>query len=706
MAQFGFCGPTYTSQSPVADAERCVNLYPEQLESSGGKSAYALYPTPGLKTYVDLGGPSIRGMVSPAIGIILAVSGVNFYSISGGGVATAKGIVVDNGLPVSMALSNSQLLICSGSFLYVYNWTTGGPFVPLPPGTATPNNAFVDYCDGFFIAMCAVSDPSLAVSALFDATTWPGTQTASVSVFPTRPQRILVNQRQLFVWSLTACQPYYNSGNIFPFDVVQGAFVEQGISDPNSAVKLDNSIFWIGSDARGNRIAWRMSGYTPQRVSNHAVEYAWQAYPQDGLAIAYSYQDQGHSFWVIYFPTANPTGGGGADGATWVYDVATGMWHERTFLNPLTGHLQAHRSRCHVFDGRQHFVGDWQSGKIFTMAIPSSNGSGGWNYADDFGNNIQRKRVTPVINLEKQWMLHHSLELDMETGLGPIPPLSSPQEQDYSANFAVPNQNPIGSPWTQLGSIALPQLINNGVSPTTNATITEIAIYNTSWSTDQFSEGVLRSLVKGSGYAALVLRGIDQNNFYYCGLDASPGFGGIGFTTPAHIWKLSGGVLTILTSVFCTPQVGDIFKAIVQGTTISFAQNGTVITSVVDATLASGSAGLFVETVPGTVNATDISWSSWNGGNLNQVLPRSPQIMMRFSNDGAHTWSNQRIVDAGQAGEYNKRVVFRRLGRARQRNYEITCTDPVPWRFISAYVDADPAYKTEERLIRKALKGA
>ena len=37
-------------------------------------------------------------------------------------------------------------------------------------------------------------------------------------------------------------------------------------------------------------------------------------------------------------------------------------------------------------------------------------------------------------------------------------------------------------------------------------------------------------------------------------------------------------------------------------------------------------------------------------------------------------------------------------GRARDRVYEISTTDPVPWRIIDAYLDADPGYKPQERL--------
>jgi len=69
-------------------------------------------------------------------------------------------------------------------------------------------------------------------------------------------------------------------------------------------------------------------------------------------------------------------------------------------------------------------------------------------------------------------------------------------------------------------------------------------------------------------------------------------------------------------------------------------------------------------------------------------LERGPLMMLRFSNDSGHTWSEEYTVDCGQLGEYQARAVFRRLGRARNRVYEISVTDPVPWNIIDGFLDA------------------
>lgn len=61
--------------------------------------------------------------------------------------------------------------------------------------------------------------------------------------------------------------------------------------------------------------------------------------------------------------------------------------------------------------------------------------------------------------------------------------------------------------------------------------------------------------------------------------------------------------------------------------------------------------------------------------------------MLRWSDDGGHTWSNEYWRDMGLVGEYGKRVIWRRLGmttKLRDRVYEISGTDPVKIAIMGA----------------------
>lgn len=65
-----------------------------------------------------------------------------------------------------------------------------------------------------------------------------------------------------------------------------------------------------------------------------------------------------------------------------------------------------------------------------------------------------------------------------------------------------------------------------------------------------------------------------------------------------------------------------------------------------------------------------------------------PQAMLRWSNDGGSTWSNEHWSGIGKVGKYQNRIIWRRLGWARDRIYEVVVTDPVKAVIISANLKA------------------
>jgi hypothetical protein len=74
------------------------------------------------------------------------------------------------------------------------------------------------------------------------------------------------------------------------------------------------------------------------------------------------------------------------------------------------------------------------------------------------------------------------------------------------------------------------------------------------------------------------------------------------------------------------------------------------------------------------------------GVGLSSGQGSDPQIMLRWSEDG-YTWSNEVSRGFGAQGEYSKRVIFNRLGSARNRMYEVSITDPVKRVILGAFAD-------------------
>jgi Phage stabilisation protein len=213
---------------------------------------------------------------------------------------------------------------------------------------------------------------------------------------------LIVDHREVWLFGTQSVEVWYDAGlEGFPLARIQGAVNELGCAATFSVAKLDNSLFWLGSDARGQGIVYRANGYSGQRISTHAVEYAIQSYDVISDAVAFTYQQDGHSFYVLTFPTAEKT---------WVYDVATQAWHERAgFAN---GKFIRHRANCQMFFNNTNVVGDYQNNKIYAYDLDV--------YADD--NQPQkwlrswRALNTNQNNLKRT--AQHSLQVDCQTGVG------------------------------------------------------------------------------------------------------------------------------------------------------------------------------------------------------------------------------------------------------------------------------------------------
>lgn len=65
----------------------------------------------------------------------------------------------------------------------------------------------------------------------------------------------------------------------------------------------------------------------------------------------------------------------------------------------------------------------------------------------------------------------------------------------------------------------------------------------------------------------------------------------------------------------------------------------------------------------------------------------TPAIMLRWSNDGGKTWSDEQWRNLGETGEYLRVAEWRKLSRAKVRVYEVKVTDPVKVVIVNAYVD-------------------
>ena len=423
-------GSAYVARSVNAADANMVNLFPEIVGDGGMEPAF-LQRCPGLKFHQTIGKGPIRGLWAHQTRgeDFYVVSGTEVFKLTGMDAVPIKlGDVTGTG-PVSIADNGTQLFFACNPDAFIYDESTntfGQITDPDFPGAVT-----VGYLDGYFV-FNEPNSQKIWVTQLLDGFQVDPLDFVSAEGSPDGVVGILVDHRECWVFGTDSTEVWYNAGAAdFPLAPIQGAFNEIGCVAPHSIAKLDNSVFWLGADARGQGIIYRAAGYNGQRISTHAIEWRIQNYKDMTDAVAYTYQQDGHAFYVISFPSADET---------WVFDVATGAWHQRSsysartvtegafdqigfskdafyatsFINPASasGKFARHRSNCQCNFQGNIVVGDYDNGNIYTLDLNT--------FTD---NDIPQRwlrswRALPTGQNNLRRTAQHSLQLECETGVG------------------------------------------------------------------------------------------------------------------------------------------------------------------------------------------------------------------------------------------------------------------------------------------------
>lgn len=403
MARFpNFLGPTYTLQSSLAGVERSVNLYPEYPTSPGAKSRVALYHTPGYSLFATSDESPGRGLFTED-GRCFTVIGHKLYELAADGTKTDRGSVVYDNNPVTFCSSGDaggELFITSGDHGYILNLGTNVL-------TDEVSGARMGgYVDGFFVTL-DVETSTVQISDLSDGTTWDPSQIAQRLAGSDRWISMLIAGKLIWLFGSLSTEVWYNAGTSpFPFALISGAVLQQGILAPFSAASLSGVPIWLGQTREGPAMVYLAGeGFTATRVSNHAVEFALQAYIRAGIdlseAVAWTYQEDGHSFYVLNIPDAD---------ATWVYDATTQQWHERGWWDNSEIAYTASRAQFHCFAHNKHLVCDRLSGSIYEQALDQ--------YSDIGGVEIVRMRRAGFPVRDRRRMVIPRFELYLDYGQG------------------------------------------------------------------------------------------------------------------------------------------------------------------------------------------------------------------------------------------------------------------------------------------------
>lgn len=423
MTRTPFLGAYDVGRSLNSVDAQLINLYLETVEGQDGKAPGAFYATPGLDLFATCGTGPINGMYV-FNGALQVISDNAAYIVSTSGTVTANGTLgvapitspvsfVDNaGEGSSGPTQTLQLAVFTGTAGYL---STGGNFslITLPSELTAPMTAAS--LDTFGLVNQAGTNIWWQSNSL-DLSTWNALNFTFADALPSNVVAIKMYKRQLWLFKTDSIEFWVDQGlSGFAFSRLDGPFSHYGCAAPFSVALVGDALMWLSRNSNGQGQIMLGASYQPQRVSNHAIERQIQSYGKISDATAYSYQQEGHLFYVITFPSAN---------ATWVYDLTGStlagipVWHQRGAFNATTGQFDRHQGNCYAFFNGMHLVGDWRSGKIYALNLNTQTDAGAprkW---------LRTWRALPQPTMQP--VRFDALQIDMQTGIG-VPPGTNPQ---------------------------------------------------------------------------------------------------------------------------------------------------------------------------------------------------------------------------------------------------------------------------------------
>ena len=410
MSDFGFVGAAYTAASITQDDQACINWFPEidptksdnphTAHNESERGVMALYPTPGLVTRLELVNAPVRGMWTVTGGqFCVMAAGDRVYWVDRQFNATEVGALLTTQGPVYIRDNGVAAYLTDGEERYSYTWGTD-TFAHETDG-AFAGGGVCDQLDNFFI----YSSPGTSQWGCTDAGDVASNALNLGAVLGASGNlvSIVADHRQVLLLAEQYSERWVNVGTFpFPFAVVPGSSMQHGLAAAGSVARLGEGVAFLARDTRGavTVAVWGSSIPTPQRISTNAIENAIQRYAVTSDAVAYSYAQAGHEFYVLTFPTED---------VTWCFDLSTQLWHRRAWRDPATGIYHRHRSNCAAVFGDDNLVGDFENGKVYALSLT--------DFTDD-GDPIPCVRRCKHLTADLKRQYHHDLQIQFQPGVG------------------------------------------------------------------------------------------------------------------------------------------------------------------------------------------------------------------------------------------------------------------------------------------------
>jgi hypothetical protein len=660
MPDFGFVGPSYEAPSIYQDAQECINFFPEidPLKQPGERGVVALYPTPGLTIKAVLPNlQEVRGLRTLSGGEqMIAVCGPYVYVLTANLVPAVVGFLNSSSGKVGITDNGINAYIVDGA--YRYTWRISAPATAVFTGSISTTTLTVSSVSSGTIAVgqslygVGVSAETV-ITALGTGTGGAGTYTVNVSQTVTAGALNSATVGATFTATIagtTMTVSAVASGTLYLGQTVQGAGVTA------------NSVITALGTGTGGAGTYTLSVSSTVGSSTTMYGLNFSVLPStDGAFSGANTCD------IIdnYFIYNNPT---------------TQEWGASDLLSPISPAL-SYGLKDGSPDDLVALIADHR--EVYLMGETSSEvwvdvGAVPFPFQRIPGTSTQHGIAAPFslyrLGNSFAYVSHNNRgQAQIMQMNGYIPQrISTHAVENTLVNQVIDD----AIAWTyqleghEVYVVTFPSIGTNGLTWAYDATtqMWHKWLYTASDNSYQRHRGnccaVFQGMVLVGDYANGKIYQLDKTNFTDDGqnvrrlrraphlvsdfqrqyfdelqIQFQPGVGTTGLSQPTGDIYLNSPYIIYPEATFT---IGP-FQTFIIGQQANLATNST------------------------TTN---------------------PQAMLRWSNDGGSTWSKEYWVSIGKLGKYQNRAIWRRLGMARDRIFEVSITDPVNAVIVSANLKA------------------
>jgi hypothetical protein len=343
----------YMAKSLVAEAQRCVNLYAEK-NPQDATFPFTYYPSLGLKLLGTApSGQGWRQLYFASNNVLYGVCGSFAYRILSDWSMTKLGNLQTSSGYVSM--------VDNGNYVFMVDGTTTGYTINLAnDALATVNGGdfaggtTVGFVDGYLVLN--IPNTREWYISLVDEVNFDATDFASKAGFSDKLVGLGVAKRYVYLFGESTTEVWFDAGDTpFPFSRLPGTFIQHGCMSAASIAQMDGELYWLSQSPQGIAVICKTEQFNAAQISTFALDNEMNGYPDLNQAIGFTYQLDGHFFYVLTFPQSDKT---------WQFDLSTGQWNELLWLDT-NGQLHRHRANCYASAYGTKVVGDWQNGNLY-----------------------------------------------------------------------------------------------------------------------------------------------------------------------------------------------------------------------------------------------------------------------------------------------------------------------------------------------------